>query len=127
MGQMAVTEYIVAGCMFVLLVGMASYMDIRDREIPFALPILIASLGVLIRPTAWVLLHGALAGLPYFIVAVQSENRMGGGILQSVIGLTAAIIYIYSRGKSHRNEGIPLIPFLAAGGILSYILQLLKG
>ncbi len=118
---------------FCVLLLVATYTDIKSREIPNWICI---SVGVL----SLMNFHyfGILVALPFLVVAVKQPNSMGGGdikligsvgmymgvmntMLGLIVGLTLSIIYALVNKSA--DKGIPLAPFLAFG----FILMELKG
>lgn len=118
---------------FCILLLVASYTDIKSREIPNWICI---SVGALALMNFHYL--GSLVALPFLVVAVKQPNSMGGGdikligtvgmymgvmntMLGLIVGLTLSIIYALANKSA--DKGIPLAPFLAFG----FILMELKG
>lgn len=88
------------------------------------------------------LLGFIIVSFPFYISAVCSQGKIGGGdiklmaacgfvlgvsggILQTFIGLTLALLFsliqhIVGGHKSKRNIALPLAPFLAVGGISAF-------
>ena len=135
------------GCLLLLLFITASVIDIKRREIPDSVNIMIALSGLLAFSP--VKLAGILIALPFLITAMLCKGRMGGGdikfmaaagfvlgfeaaVIASVFGLTmslmyCAVIYIIRlirriRGRE-RNMAIPLAPFLSTGCMAAFILS----
>lgn len=134
---------ILKGLLFSVLLTVAAYRDLKTREIPDWIPILLLC-------TAFIGIHPldsclglVLTGLPYFLAAVLVRHGDGigggdwklmsacgfilgvwGGILQSVISLTLAVVsgcaVAIVRKKSIKEIRLPLAPFFCAGGILTY-------
>lgn len=55
-----------------------------------------------------------------------------GGMLQTILGLALAVLFTFLRAaalgkKVERKLRIPLVPFLGAGGILSYLITFIGG
>lgn len=55
-----------------------------------------------------------------------------GGMLQTILGLALAVLVTFLRAaalgkKVERKLRIPLVPFLGAGGILSYLITFIGG
>lgn len=131
-----------------LLAGAILYgaiTDIQSRDVPPAVPIGIALAGLIcfspLSSVTGLLLMGAifflaaLAGFGggdfWFMAACGFLLGPWGGILQTVIGLSLALVYAGGRrlapGKSKKCETIPLVPFLGIGGIAAYLLQTIGG
>ncbi|WP_010249483.1 prepilin peptidase [Acetivibrio cellulolyticus] len=138
---------ILKGCLFVVLLIFAALWDLRKREIPDTIVVLILSTGFLaIQP--WNAVVGFITtGLPYVLAAVfikkDSGFSMGGGdiklmaacgfvlgitfgTLHSIISLTMALLFglclkCHDSKNRIRTMTLPLAPFFCAGGIFSYI------
>lgn len=135
---------ILKGVLFSVLLLIAAAWDIRKREIPDWIPLLIFLIGLWgIKPDAFLGL--VLTGLPYLAAAVLPSKKglhMGGGdiklmaacgfvlgvwggILQSIAALTFALlvglgIRACRRGKKLNTIRLPLAPFFCVGGIFTY-------
>lgn len=141
----------IKGVLFSALLLTAAVWDIRKREIPDWIPLLILITGILrIKPLDAVL-GLALTGLPYLASAVLTRKNEGftvgggdikhmaacgfvlgvwGGVLQSVAALTLTLIVGLGIRTCRRDKGMntitfPLAPFFCAGGIFSYGLMLI--
>jgi len=139
------------GILFAALLIMAAVFDLRRREIPNAIPVLILIAGLWgIKPIPAVL-GLVITGVPYLFAALLFRRREGfaigggdiklmaacgfvlgawGGIFQSIISLTLAliaglIICLFSKGKKLNTVTLPLAPFFCAGGIFSYCMFIL--
>lgn len=134
------------GVIFSLALSYGAYRDIRTREIPNAVPLIIFAAGFLGFSPLLSIAGLLVTGLPFFIAALRGGNAMGGGdiklmaacgfalgpwggILQTILGLTLALLFTLARAaikgkKLERKEQIPLAPFLGAGGILSYLITI---
>ena len=131
---------------FVGLLAAASFCDLKTREIPDAIPALLALVGVLYTAPLPALCGAALTALPYLAAAVLVRRPDGfaigggdiklmagcgavlgvwGGVLQSVLSLTLLVLVGAGVSRSRRerfsNLQMPLAPFFCAGGILSYL------
>jgi len=132
--------------LFLLFVA-ASVIDIRKREIPDNINIMIALTGLLTFSP--VKLLGILIALPFLITAMLCKGRLGGGdikfmaaagfalgfeasVAAVIIGLTASLIYcagvylcrlFFCTGRRERNMAFPLAPFLSTGCLAAFILQ----
>ena len=134
------------GVLFSTLLLTAAVWDIRRREIPDWIPLLIFLTGIpqMNPPTAFSGL--VVTGLPYLTAAVLSYKREGfsigggdiklmaacgfvlgvwGGILQSIASLTLFLVVgigicLYRGTKKLNTVTLPLAPFFCAGGIFSY-------
>ncbi len=143
---------IIKGGLFALLLVLAAVWDIRKREIPDAISLLIMITGLLAIDT-WDALSGlVMTGLPYFLAAILIHRddgfSIGGGdiklmascgfvlgaplgAMQSIISLVLAMIAgLCIRLSSERKKlnliTLPLAPFFCAGGIFSYLALLLS-
>lgn len=134
---------------FSLALSYGAYRDIRTREIPDAVPLILFVTGCIGFSPLFSIAGVLITGLPFLIAALRSSNAMGGGdiklmaacgfvlgpwggILQTVFGLTLALLFtliraIFQGKKIERKEQIPLAPFLGAGGILSYLITFTGG
>lgn len=137
---------ILKGMLFSALLLAAAVWDIRRREIPDWIPLLIFLTGIpqMNPPDAFSGL--VVTGLPYLLAAVLPCKREGfsigggdiklmaacgfvlgiwGGILQSIVSLTLSLVVglsicIFRRTKKLNTVTLPLAPFFCAGGIFSY-------
>lgn len=125
----------------------ASICDLRTRQIPNAVPITIFLLG-LIHFFPFFSFAGLLCtGLPYWIGAICSGGKIGGGdiklmapcgfvfgplygTLQSLFGLGLVLLFATGMALRHgfqaaKYTALPLAPFLSAGGgvviLLAYL------
>ena len=142
------TEGVAQAVLLFILLLAASVWDARKRIIPDELNILILCTGLLtFTPDK---LAGLLLGLPLFIAALLKEGGMGGGDIKLtaatgfviglplgmaglIIGLSAVLLYHLIIQRIRKLEHInapaagesllPLVPFLSAGFIASYLLN----
>lgn len=143
---------IIKGGLFAFLLILAAVWDIRKREIPDTISLLLMITGLLaIDP--WDAFSGlVMTGLPYFLAAIliHRDNgfSIGGGdiklmascgfvlgaplgAMQSVISLVLAMIAglcirLSSESKKLNSITLPLAPFFCVGGIFSYLALLLS-
>jgi leader peptidase (prepilin peptidase)/N-methyltransferase len=135
--------------LFCCLLLAASVWDLRKRIVPDTLCVLIFCLGL--RTLAPDKLSGVLLALPLLIAALVKEGGMGGGDIKLtaaagfvmglpagtvglILGLTAVLGYdLLRKGirKLKKTEApaagehvLPLAPFLSAGFIAAYIMNL---
>ena len=136
------------GFLLLALFIAASVIDIRKREIPDSINVLIALAGFL--TFSFANLAGILIALPFLVTAVLCKGRLGGGdikfmaaagfvlgfefaVIASIIGLTASliycgIVYIFRRkSERERNMAFPLAPFLSTGCMAAYIISQIGG
>ncbi|MBU5445240.1 A24 family peptidase [Paenibacillus sp. MSJ-34] len=134
--------WIVKGVLFACLLVWASISDIRKREIPDVLPAGIFFIGLIHVSLLPALLGLFATGLPFFTAAILTRGKIGGGdiklmaacgfvlgvsggILQTILGLSLALIgwlfqSVTTGFKLCRNTAMPLAPFLAVGGIIAF-------
>lgn len=134
-----------AGIAFAVVMGAASYVDIRKHEIYFWAAAIIGSLAIIRLITGclsvWSVLGGIfIAGLP--LLFLYKKNIVGDGdiILGTVCGAFAGItVSVYALILSYagpflfsaaerlfrkRSGALPFVPFLSAGYIVIYFLSL---
>lgn len=140
---MMATVLLFKGVLFASLLIIASIHDIRTRLIPNWVPLALIGSGLLQLQFVPALIGFIATGLPFFLAAVITGGKIGGGdiklmaacgfvlgpmggLLQSVFGLT--FVLLFAIGIAFRNgfqtakqTALPLVPFLAAGGLLSFI------
>lgn len=131
------------GGIFFALLFLASVFDIRKREIPDTVCLLIALTGLIgFEP---VKLFGILTALPLLLAALIWGGMGGGdikltaasgivlgfqrGLAAIVIGLTALLLFYFFYSivqrlrKRERQKAFPLAPFLSVGCIAAYFLN----
>lgn len=134
---------ILKGLLFFVLLAVAACRDLKVREIPNWIPVLLLCTGLIGIHPLDSCLGLVLTGLPYFLAAVLVRRGDGigggdwklmsacgfilgiwGGILQSVISLMLAVLsgcaIALVQKKTIKEIRLPLAPFFCAGGILSY-------
>lgn len=137
---------ILKGMLFSALLLTAAVWDIRKREIPDWIPLLIFLTGIPRMNPLDAFSGLVVTGLPYLLAAVLSYKKEGfsigggdiklmatcgfvlgvwGGILQSIVALTLSLIVgigicVYRGTKKLNTVTLPLAPFFCAGGIFSY-------
>lgn len=128
---------IIQAVLFSCLLGFAAYTDIKRREIPGMLCVLMVLISLLDFKTANIL--GIVAALPFFIAAMLSPSGMGGGdikltaavglvlglwktLMGVTLGLTAVIVihgvrilFFRNKYKETESKAYPLAPYLAFG------------
>ena len=117
--------------LFISLLAIASYTDIKKREIPNSISVTIGVLSLLNFH-----IFGILAALPFFIAAILEPNKMGGGdikltasvglylgffqtLLGAVLGLALSLIFYVLSGR--KNKAMPLAPFLSIGFVVTML------
>jgi len=137
---------------FIVLLVVASFVDIRKRIIPNSICALVALTGLIgFSP---VRLFGILAALPLLIPAICKEGSIGGGdikltaaaglvlgfgcgIAGLTIGLAAMLLFFAgskavapireNENKRSGNAALPMAPFLSIGFVAIYILRNFAG
>lgn len=125
--------------LFILVLLYASAIDIRKRIVPHHVLLLLAGIGC-IHFTFESILGGSLLFLIFFLSALLKEGIGGGdvklagmcgwvlgldGLPAMIIGLVPACGYMIYRQKVQKKPpGIPLVPFLTFGCIITIILNL---
>ena len=137
---------ILQGVMFSSLLLAASYTDIKRREIPDTVCVLLVLTGFL--KLSFQNLLGILIVLPFLIAAMLIEKSIGGGdikltaavgfvlgfwkgIYGLIIGLTLLILFyimlrissIIRKKQVAKNLSMPLAPFLGIGFIVMYFIN----
>lgn len=125
----------VKGCLFAMLLIVASYIDIKTRTIPDWIHVLIMLVALI--DIDWVdsLIGFALVPLPFFIMACVKEGSIGGGdvklvgacgfyfgfidgiqgiTLSLIIVITTMIFYI-TKDTLNKLDGFPFAPYLTIG------------
>lgn len=142
-------DSVAQAALFCCLLLAASVWDLRKRIVPDTLCVLIFCLGL--RTLTPDKLFGVLLALPLLIAALIKEGGMGGGDIKLtaaagfvlglpagtvglILGLTAVLGYdLLRKGirKLKKTEApaagehvLPLAPFLSAGFIAAYIMNL---
>ena len=137
---------ILQGVLFSFLLMVASYTDIKKREIPDTICIFIALIGLL--RFSFLNLFGIIIAIPFLLGAVLKENSIGGGdikltasagivlgfwkgIYGLIIGLSLLVLFylflvLISKIKKKqvaRNLPMPLAPFLGLGFMIIYFMN----
>ncbi|MGG4220618.1 A24 family peptidase [Paenibacillus jamilae] len=130
---------------FILLLLLASICDLRTRQIPNSLSLVIVIVGLL-NFSPFTALSGLLiTGLPYLLAAIFTRGKIGGGdiklmaacgfvlgpiygTLQSILGLVLVLLFAVAISfrfgfQAAKQTTLPLAPFLAVGGIVAFILS----
>lgn len=136
---------ILQGMFFSFLLMAASYTDIKRREIPDIICMLIALTSLL--KFNFINLLGIVISIPFLISAVLVENSIGGGdiklaaavgivlgfwkgIYGLIIGLSLLVLFYFllvlisktMKRQVARNLPMPLAPFLGIGFMIIYIM-----
>ena len=136
---------ILQGVLFSSLLLAASYTDIKRREIPDTVCVLLVLTGFL--KFSFQNLLGIFVALPFLIAAMFNEKSIGGGdikltsavgfvlgfwkgIYGLIIGLTLLILFyimlrislIIRRKQVAKNLSMPLAPFLGIGFLIIYFI-----
>mgnify|MGYP000997837065 CR=1 FL=1 len=142
------TALIIKGVLFLALLAAAAVRDMKKREIPDLIPLAmlpVGCIGITLHSLPSALLGAAVTALPYLIAAVAVKRGgfsigggdiklmagcgfvlgVWGGIVQSIIALTAVVIIgavvAVIKKKKYREVQIPLAPCFGMGGILAYL------
>ena len=134
------------GVLFSSLFLAASYTDIKRREIPDTICVLLVLTGFL--KFSYLNLLGIFVTLPFLIAAMLKEKSIGGGdikltaavgfvlgfwkgIYGLIIGLTLLIFFyiilrissIIRKKQVVKNLSMPLAPFLGIGFLIIYFIN----
>ncbi|WP_339192343.1 prepilin peptidase [Paenibacillus sp. FSL E2-0230] len=127
----------------------ASFCDLNSKQIPNMIPLAIFLVGLLHFSPLFSIAGLLCTGLPYWIGAIGSDGKIGGGdiklmaacgfvlgplygTLQSLFGLGFVLLFALTIAFRHgihsaKNTALPLAPFLSAGGVavvlLAYLAQ----
>jgi len=137
---------ILQGVLFSSLLLVASYTDIKRREIPDTVCVLLVLTGFL--KFTFQNLLGIFVALPFLLAAMFKEESIGGGdikltaavgfilgfwegIYGLIIGLTLLILFyimlrvssIIRKKQVAKNLSMPLAPFLGIGFIVMYFIN----
>ena len=136
---------ILQGMFFSFLLMAASYTDIKRREIPDIISVLIALIGLLDFNLSNIL--GIVISIPFLISAVLVKNSIGGGdikltaavgivlgfrkgIYGLILGLSFLVLFYLlivlkskvMKKQVDRNVPMPLAPFLGIGFMIIYFM-----
>ena len=138
--------WIIKTTILLALLLYASVMDIKTREVPDSISVMLLILGLVdtdIARLLSMLLGMALVFLPQFISALINPSKaLGGadiklsssaafllgaqrGLFALIVGLTLAIVImpiIRKVRKLPKNQPFPLIPFLSIGIVAGYFI-----
>ncbi|HBR32393.1 MAG TPA: prepilin peptidase [Clostridiales bacterium] len=132
------------GLIFCTLLLYATNSDLSTREVTNWIPLSIALTGLIgidLTNIPFMLLAALFVTLPQLIVAIRKENCYGGGdikvsaacgfllgIEKGILGLTAGLLLAVlctlaiQRIKNRKAEAFPLIPYLAVGFMMVYLM-----
>ena len=136
---------ILQGVFFSFLLMAASYTDIKRREIPDIICVLVVFIGLVDFNLSNIL--GIIISIPFLIGAVLVENSIGGGdikltasigivlgfwkgIYGLMIGLSLLVLFYFlivlkskvMKKQVARNLPMPLAPFLGIGFMIIYFM-----
>ncbi|MDF2923905.1 MAG: hypothetical protein K0R57_2819 [Paenibacillaceae bacterium] len=133
---------ILQGVLFTALLLYASICDLKTRQIPNHLSLLIGIVGLIHGSLILACVGLLITGLPYLMAAVLSQGKIGGGdiklmaacgfvlgpvhgTLQSIVSLTLVLLFAIGIGfrsglQTAKQTALPLAPFLSVGGIFVY-------
>lgn len=139
---MSVLLYI-QGLLFISVLLIASVQDIRTREIPNWIPLLLLVNGCLSFNGLASLIGLLAAALPYLLAALFTNGKIGGGdiklmaacgftlgitggLIQSIVGLTLMLLFslvlaMFCGWNQIKQTPLPLAPFLTSGGIFAWL------
>ena len=134
---------IIKGGLFAVLLILAAVWDIRKREIPDSVSLLILITGILAIKPLDAFMGLVLTGLPYFLAAIiiQKDNgfSVGGGDIKLMAGaglllgweatilaffigcVLAAIIHPVRMRISHLNRILAFGPYLSVGIVIALL------
>ena len=134
----------VQGILFCLFLVYSSYSDIKTRESNDCLALMIALtafIGREVTEIPMMLLSAVLITIPMFLVLIICRGKAVGGadvkltaacgfllgISRGTVGLMAGLLIgvianLIIQSKKEKQEGFPLIPYLAVGFMAAYFL-----
>ena len=135
----------VKGLLLCLILTYASIADIDRHEVPDFIPVmilLVSFIGFDVSNLGSMLFGAVIVFTPQLTVAILNHNRYGGadikistalafllgaekGLFAIILGLVIAVIAMiwHTRArKLPKNTAFPVVPFLALGGMLAYII-----
>ena len=142
-GRFGFTSQTIRGILLCMILLTASYSDLRSREVADFMSVMVlltAFIGVSMADIPGMMLGGLfVAGMMLLVTLLSGESCIGGadiklggacafalgttgGIAGLIGGLVLAIVINMCRGKSTRNQGFPLVPYLAAGFLAAYFI-----
>ena len=142
-GSFGFTSQTIRGILLCMILLTASYSDLRSREVADYMSVMVlltAFIGVSMADIPGMILGGLfVAGMMLLVTLLSGKSCIGGadiklggacafalgttgGIVGLIGGLVLAIVINMCRGKSTRNQGFPLVPYLAAGFLAAYFI-----
>lgn len=124
----------------------ASLSDLEKREVPDYVSVMILILALVnfnASDLPSMLIGSAMVFVPQMVIAItRPERSVGGadikistavafllgaqyGLFALIVGLTLAVVtmLIFSRtDKTRKEKGFPLVPFLAVGSVIAYMI-----
>ena len=136
---------ILKGCIFLILLLVASNSDIRTRKVENYIPIMIvitALIGIKIEQIIPLIISLLLISLPLLIAAIIKPNSIGGadiklmgasafllgvekGFFALIIGLALSVIWTVITRKINKGDiksSFPLVPYLSIGCCIACLL-----
>ena len=142
-GSFGFTAQTIRGILLCMILLTAAYSDLRSREVTDYMSVMVlltAFIGVSMADIPGMLLGGLfVAGMMLLVTLLSGESCIGGadiklggacafalgttgGVAGLIGGLVLAIVINMCRGKSTRNQGFPLVPYLATGFLAAYFI-----
>ena len=142
-GGFGFTAQTIRGILLCIILLTASYSDLKSREVADYMSVMVlltAFIGVSMVDIPGMLMGGLfVSGMMILVTLLSGESCIGGadiklggacafalgttgGIAGLIGGLVLAIVINMCRGKSTRNQGFPLVPYLAAGFLAAYFI-----
>lgn len=142
-GSFGFTSQTIRGILLCMILLTASYSDLRSREVADYMSVMVlltAFIGASMADIPGMLLGGLfVGGMMLLVTLLSGESCIGGadiklggacafvlgttgGIVGLITGLVLAIVINMCRGKSTRNQGFPLVPYLVAGFLAAYFI-----
>ena len=135
-------DFIIKGFLYALILMYASYVDIKTKNIPDKVHLLILLASLIKVNLIYSMLGFLIVPLPFFITALLKGGGIGGGdvkfmaasgfllgikggFIASIIGLLIALCINaigYKVKNKDKNISFPLAPYLSVGCFLSYLI-----
>ena len=133
----------IKGFVFVLLLFLAGYTDIKTRTMPDIIHVLIICMGCIHINLTNAVVGFIIVPLPFFIMAYVKENSIGGGdvklmaacgfflgatygMIASIVGLLLAVLVhgsYYIVKRIDRKKSFPLGVYLGIGSFIALIMK----